>query len=150
MPLSGLVTLVTMQIGEVIFGGYGAALRWHATALGIVMLLGRHAIIIPMLAIAGSVVRKPQSAVTSGTFPTHGPPFVTLLVLAVLIPGALTIFPAPALGPIAEEAARLAGQSFRGTRRRDERERPIWPAFNPPRSGRASRRSIPAPCGATR
>ncbi|MBH0239064.1 potassium-transporting ATPase subunit KdpA [Methylobrevis albus] len=94
------------------FGGYGAALTWHTTALGIIMLLGRYAIIIPMLAIAGSMIRKPQAPVTSGTFPTHGPLFVTLLILTVLILGALTFFPVLALGPIAEETARLAGQSF--------------------------------------
>lgn len=94
------------------FGGYGAALPWHTTALGIIMLLGRYAIIVPMLAIAGSMIRKPQSPVTSGTFPTHGPLFVMLLILTVLILGALTFFPVLALGPIAEETARVAGQSF--------------------------------------
>jgi K+-transporting ATPase ATPase A chain len=94
------------------FGGWGAALTWHTTALGIIMLLGRYAIIIPMLAIAGSMIRKPQSPITTGTFPTHGPLFVTLLILTVLILGALTFFPVLALGPIAEETARVAGQSF--------------------------------------
>lgn len=94
------------------FGGWGAANPWQTTALGIVMLLGRYAIIIPMLAIAGSMVRKTQAPATSGTFPTHGPLFVTLLVLTVVILGALTFFPVLALGPIAEETARLAGQSF--------------------------------------
>jgi K+-transporting ATPase ATPase A chain len=94
------------------FGGFGAALPWHTTAMGLAMLLGRYAIIVPMLAIAGSMVRKPQAPVTSGTFPTHGPLFVLLLILTVLILGALTFFPVLALGPIAEETARAAGQSF--------------------------------------
>ena len=94
------------------FGGWGAALPWHTTALGLIMLLGRYAIIVPLLAIAGSMVRKTRAPVTSGTFPTHGPLFVTLLVLTVLILGALTFFPVLALGPIAEETARVAGQSF--------------------------------------
>ncbi len=94
------------------FGGWGAANVWQTTALGIVMLLGRYAIIVPLLAIAGSMVKKPQAPVTSGTFPTHGPLFVTLLVLTVVILGALTFFPVLALGPIAEETARVAGQSF--------------------------------------
>lgn len=76
------------------------------------MLIGRYAIIIPMLAIAGSMIRKPKATATSGTFPTHGPLFVTLLVLTVVILGALTFFPVLALGPIAEETARAAGQSF--------------------------------------
>jgi K+-transporting ATPase ATPase A chain len=94
------------------FGGWGAALPWHTTALGVIMLVGRYAIIVPMLAIAGSMLRKPQAPATSGTFPTHGPLFVTLLILTVLILGALTFFPVLALGPIAEETARAAGQSF--------------------------------------
>jgi K+-transporting ATPase ATPase A chain len=94
------------------FGGWGAAQPWHTTALGLIMLLGRYAVIVPLLAIAGSLIRKPKAAATSGTFPTHGPLFVTLLVLTVLILGALTFFPVLALGPIAEETARLAGQSF--------------------------------------
>lgn len=94
------------------FGGWGAANPWQTTALGIVMLIGRYAIIIPMLAIAGSLVRKTQSPVTAGTFPTHGPLFVTLLVLTVVILGALTFFPVLALGPIAEHTALVAGQTF--------------------------------------
>ncbi|MCU0905435.1 MAG: potassium-transporting ATPase subunit KdpA [Tabrizicola sp.] len=94
------------------FGGFGAALPWHTTALGLIMLLGRYAIIIPLLAIAGSMIRKTPAPVTAGTFPTHGPLFVTLLILTVLILGALTFFPVLALGPIAEETARVAGQSF--------------------------------------
>ena len=94
------------------FGGWGAANPWHTTALGLIMILGRYAIIVPLLAIAGSMIRKPKAAATSGTFPTHGPLFVTLLVLTVLILGALTFFPVLALGPIAEETARAAGQSF--------------------------------------
>jgi potassium-transporting ATPase potassium-binding subunit len=65
-----------------------------------------------MLGIAGSMIRKTRAPATSGTFPTHGPLFVTLLVLTVLILGALTFFPVLALGPIAEEAARVAGQTF--------------------------------------
>lgn len=94
------------------FGGFGAGLTWHTTALGVIMLLGRYAIILPMLAIAGSMIRKTPSPVTSGTFPTHGPLFVTLLILTVLILGALTFFPVLALGPLAEETARAAGQTF--------------------------------------
>lgn len=94
------------------FAGWNAALPWHTTAIGLVMVLGRYAIIVPLLAIAGSLSRKPKAAATVGTFPTHGPLFVTLLILTVLILGALTFFPVLALGPIAEETARLAGQSF--------------------------------------
>jgi K+-transporting ATPase ATPase A chain len=53
-----------------------------------------------------------QSPVTAGTFPTHGPLFVTLLVLTIVILGALTFFPVLALGPIAEQSALIAGQTF--------------------------------------
>ncbi len=94
------------------FAGYGAALPWNTTAMGIIMLMGRYAIIVPMLAVAGSMIRKTPAPVTAGTFPTHGPLFVTLLILTVLILGALTFFPVLALGPVAEETARLAGQTF--------------------------------------
>ena len=94
------------------FGGWGAANPWQTTALGIIMLLGRYAIIVPMLAIAGSMIRKTPAAATAGTFPTHGPLFVTLLVLTIVILGALTFFPVLALGPIAEHTALIAGQSF--------------------------------------
>ncbi|WP_225029895.1 potassium-transporting ATPase subunit KdpA [Xinfangfangia pollutisoli] len=94
------------------FAGFGAATQWQTTALGLLMLLGRYAIIVPMLAIAGALAAKTRAPVTLGTFPTHGPLFVTLLVLTVTVLGALTFFPVLALGPIAEESARLAGQSF--------------------------------------
>ena len=76
------------------------------------MLLGRYAIIVPMLAVAGSLIRKQPAPVTAGTFPTHGPLFVTLLTLTVLVLGALTFFPVLALGPIAEQTALVAGQTF--------------------------------------
>ena len=59
-----------------------------------------------------SMAALATASATAGTFPTHGPLFVTLLVLTVLILGALTFFPVLALGPIAEETARLARQSF--------------------------------------
>lgn len=94
------------------FGGFGAGTPWQTTALGILMLLGRYAIILPMLAIAGSLAAKQQAPVTAGTFPTHGPLFVILLIVTVTVLGALTFFPVLALGPIAEQAALAAGQSF--------------------------------------
>ena len=65
-----------------------------------------------MLAIAGSLAAKKTVAASSGTFPTHGPLFVTLLVAVVLILGGLTFFPALALGPIAEHVSMLAGKTF--------------------------------------
>lgn len=94
------------------FAGWGAAEPWQTTALGLAMLLGRYAIIVPMLAIAGSLIAKQQSPSTAGTFPTHGPLFVTLLIVTVAIFGALTFFPVLALGPIAEHTALIAGQGY--------------------------------------
>lgn len=94
------------------FAGFGAGAPFHTTLQGIAMLLGRYAIIIPMLAIAGSLATKRPAPATAGTFPTHGPLFVTLLVITVLILGALTFFPALVLGPIAEHVSMLGGQSF--------------------------------------
>jgi potassium-transporting ATPase potassium-binding subunit len=94
------------------FAGFGAGSPWQTTALGLLMILGRYAIIVPMLAIAGSLIGKQQAPVTAGTFPTHGPLFVTLLILTVAVLGALTFFPVLALGPIAEETARIAGQTI--------------------------------------
>lgn len=94
------------------FAGWGAASQWQTTALGLLMLLGRYAIIIPLLSIAGSLSAKRQSVTTAGTFPTHGPLFVVLLIVTVVIFGALTFFPVLALGPIAEFTAHVAGQAF--------------------------------------
>ena len=76
------------------------------------MILGRYAIIVPMLAVAGSLALKSPVPATAGTFPTHGPLFVLLLVITVLILGALTFFPALVLGPIAEHVSMLGGQTF--------------------------------------
>lgn len=94
------------------FAGFGAGAPFHTTLQGLAMLLGRYAIIIPMLAIAGSLSMKRPAPATAGTFPTHGPLFVTLLVITVLILGALTFFPALVLGPIAEHLSMQGGQSF--------------------------------------
>lgn len=94
------------------FAGWGAATPWQTTAIGLAMMLGRFAIIVPMLAVAGSLIRKQPAPATAGTFPTHGALFVTLLTLTVLVLGALTFFPVLALGPLAEQTALVAGQTF--------------------------------------
>jgi K+-transporting ATPase ATPase A chain len=91
------------------FAGFGAGMPFHTTLQGIAMLLGRYGFIIPILAIAGSLGTKNVVPVSGGTFPTHGPLFVTLLIAVILIVGGLTFFPALALGPIAEHFAMLAG-----------------------------------------
>ncbi|HZY54199.1 MAG TPA: potassium-transporting ATPase subunit KdpA [Reyranella sp.] len=94
------------------FAGLSANVDWHNTWLGIAMLLGRYGYIIPILAIAGSLAAKKTVPASAGTFPTHGPVFITLLVATILIVGALTFLPALALGPIAEQVSIAAGQSF--------------------------------------
>ena len=84
------------------FGGLSANAPWYNVTLGFAMLIGRFFMIIPLLAAAGSLAEKRQVPVSAGTFPTHGPLFVTLLVGVVVIVGALTFFPALSLGPIVE------------------------------------------------
>jgi K+-transporting ATPase ATPase A chain len=81
-------------------------------ALGITMLVGRFLIIIPMLAVAGSLASKKRVPVTSGTLPTHGALFVGLLIGTVIIVGALTFFPALSLSPIVEHLLMHAGRTF--------------------------------------
>jgi K+-transporting ATPase ATPase A chain len=94
------------------FGGLSANSPWWNTTLGLAMLFGRFAYIVPMMAIAGSLAAKTRLAPSSGTFPTHTPLFVGLLVGVILILGGLQFFPALALGPIAEEVQMLAGRTF--------------------------------------
>jgi K+-transporting ATPase ATPase A chain len=76
------------------------------------MLVGRFLIIIPMLAVAGSLASKKRIPVTSGTLPTHGGLFVGLLIGTVIIVGALTFFPALSLSPIVEHLLMNAGRTF--------------------------------------
>ncbi len=90
------------------FAGLSANTPFYNTLLGIVMWVGRFAVIVPVLAIAGSLAAKKRIAVTDGTLPTHGPLFVVLLISTVLIVGALTYIPALALGPIVEHLQLVA------------------------------------------
>ncbi|WP_029351005.1 potassium-transporting ATPase subunit KdpA [Bosea sp. 117] len=94
------------------FGGLSANSPWWNTTLGLAMILGRFAYIVPMMAIAGSLSAKTRLAASSGTFPTHGLLFVGLLAGVILIIGGLQFFPALALGPIAEQVQMLAGKTF--------------------------------------
>ncbi len=89
------------------FAGLSANTPWYNTTLGIAMLLGRFAYAIPVLAIAGSLAAKPKLGATTGTFPTDGPLFVSLLLGVILIMGGLQFFPALALGPIVEHFQAL-------------------------------------------
>ena len=94
------------------FAGLNANTPWYNTTLGISMLLGRFAYVIPVMALAGSIAAKRRTAASSGTFPTHGALFVGLLVGVILILGGLQYFPALALGPIAEHVLMHAGKTF--------------------------------------
>jgi K+-transporting ATPase ATPase A chain len=94
------------------FAGLRANTPFYNTILGIAMLVGRFLFLIPILAIAGSMAAKRKVPESSGTFPTTGGLFVGLLVGVILIVGALTFFPAYALGPIVEHLLMHAGKVF--------------------------------------
>ncbi|MGK9231051.1 potassium-transporting ATPase subunit KdpA [Inquilinus limosus] len=94
------------------FGGLTATSLFYTVTLGFAMLIGRFLMIVPMLAVAGSLAAKRSLPPSSGTFPTTGPLFVGLLIGVVLIMGGLTFFPALALGPVAEHLAGAAGTLF--------------------------------------
>jgi K+-transporting ATPase ATPase A chain len=84
------------------FAGINVNTPWYNLTTGLAMLIGRFGFILPTLAIAGSLVTKKKVPTTSGTFPTHGPLFIGLLVGTVVVIGALTFFPALSLGPLVE------------------------------------------------
>ncbi len=94
------------------FAGISANTPFYNTTLGIAMLVGRFLMIVPMMAIAGSLAAKKLAAPSAGTLPTHGGLFVGLLVGVILIVGGLTYFPALSLGPIVEHFAMLAGNLY--------------------------------------
>jgi K+-transporting ATPase ATPase A chain len=94
------------------FAGLGSNTPFYNWTLGMVMLIGRFAEIIPVLALAGSLVRKRVVPAGLGTFPTTGPLFVGLMIGVILIIGALTYFPAYSLGPIVEHLLMQAGRVF--------------------------------------
>jgi K+-transporting ATPase ATPase A chain len=84
------------------FAGLSADTPFYNVLLAIAMWFGRFMIVVPVLALAGSLAAKPRLAVSAGTMPTHGPLFVILLIGAVLLVGALNYVPALALGPVVE------------------------------------------------
>lgn len=84
------------------FAGLGANTTFHNVMLGLGMLIGRFGYILPVLALAGSLALKKTAPVGQNSFPTHGPLFVTLLLVTILLIGGLTFLPALALGPVAE------------------------------------------------
>ena len=90
------------------FAGLSANTPFYNTMLGIAMWFGRFAVIVPVLAIAGSLAAKGRLNATAGTLPTHGPMFVFLLVAIVVLVGVLNYVPALALGPVAEHLQLFA------------------------------------------
>jgi K+-transporting ATPase ATPase A chain len=94
------------------FAGLSANTPWYNTTLGIAMMLGRYAYVVPVMAIAGAIAAKKKVPASSGTFPTHGPLFVGLLIGVILILGGLQYFPALALGPIVEHFLMHAGKTY--------------------------------------
>jgi K+-transporting ATPase ATPase A chain len=91
------------------FAGLTTNTLFYNIAQGLAMFFARYWLVIPALAIAGSLSRKKIIPVTQGTLPTHTPLFIIFLVMVVLIVGALTFFPALALGPIVEHLMLVAG-----------------------------------------
>jgi potassium-transporting ATPase potassium-binding subunit len=106
-----LYTSSTGNNGSAFAGITGNTLFYNTTG-AVAMFVGRFFMIIPAMAIAGSLAAKKTLAISAGTFPTHGGLFVGLLVGVILIVGGLTFFPALALGPIVEQFAMAAGQLF--------------------------------------
>jgi K+-transporting ATPase ATPase A chain len=94
------------------FGGISVNTPWYNTTLGLTMLFGRFFMIVPPLAIAGSLARKKQIAPSLGTFPVTTPLFSGLLVGVIVIVGALTFFPALSLGPVVEHFLMQDGRVF--------------------------------------
>jgi K+-transporting ATPase ATPase A chain len=94
------------------FAGLSANTRWYNVTLGIAMFAGRFLMIVPMLAIAGSLAKKRRAPASAGTFPVTTPLFTALLTSVILIVGALTFVPALSLGPVLEHLMMHAGQVF--------------------------------------
>ena len=94
------------------FAGLSANTPWFNTTLGLSMMFGRFAYVVPVMAMAGSLAAKTRTAVSAGTFPTHGTLFIGLMIGVILILGGLQYFPALALGPIVEHVLMLAGKTF--------------------------------------
>ena len=94
------------------FAGINANTPFYNLTMGLAMLIGRFLFLIPLLAAAGNLARKKKIPSTTGTLPTHGPLFVGLLVGTIILVGALTFFPALALGPIVEHYLMIDGKLF--------------------------------------
>ena len=97
-----------------VFAGLSANTLFYNVTLAFAMLIGRFVFVIPLLAVAGALAQKKLLAPSAGTFPTHSPLFVGLLVGVILIIGGLTYFPAVSLGPVVEQVAMNHGTLFAG------------------------------------
>ena len=93
------------------FAGLTANTPWYNTTLGLAMLIGRFLMIVPIMALAGSLVQKKIAPPSAGTFPVSGGTFVVLLLGTVLLIGALNFLPVLALGPIVEHFLTAAGKT---------------------------------------
>jgi K+-transporting ATPase ATPase A chain len=94
------------------FAGLTANTPFYNLTLATAMFAGRFMVIVPVLAIAGSLAAKPVQPITAGTLPTHGLQFIGLLIGTIVIVGGLTFFPALALGPVAEHFAMIHGTQY--------------------------------------
>ena len=94
------------------FAGLNGNTPWYNTTLGLGMLIGRFLMIVPILALAGSLVRKKVTPASAGTFPVHGGTFFILLIGTVLLIGALNFLPALTLGPVVEHFLMQGAQLF--------------------------------------
>jgi K+-transporting ATPase ATPase A chain len=94
------------------FGGLSGNTPFYNITLGLAMTIGRFAMIVPMLAVAGSLARKKVVASSAGTFPTDNGLFVAILIAVILIVGGLTFFPALSLGPIVEHFSMINGTLY--------------------------------------
>lgn len=94
------------------FAGFTANLPYSNSMLALAMLIGRFLVIVPLLAVAGSLAAKRYVPPSAGSFPTHGALFTGLLIGVILIVGGLTFFPVLVLGPIAEHFAMISGTTY--------------------------------------
>ncbi len=112
--LSEILYAFTSAVGNngSAFAGLNANTVFYNLSLGLAMLIGRFAVIVPALVIAGNLAQKKVTAASAGTFSTDNATFAILLVSVILIVGALTFFPSLSLGPIAEHFLMNAGRVF--------------------------------------
>jgi K+-transporting ATPase ATPase A chain len=94
------------------FAGLSANTPWYNTTIGVAMLIGRFLMIVPILAMAGSLARKKIAPPSAGTFPVSGGTFVILVLGTILLVGALNFLPALTLGPIVEHFLMGQGKLF--------------------------------------